>query len=72
MVGVAGYALVEVAMNARDFSSDGAHFELEQVQIEEALPALEEKLRSVTCLVDLAATTAAPSGGDKSGTCPVP
>jgi len=50
----------------------GARFELEQVQIEEALPALEEKHRSVTCLVDLAATTAAPSGGDKSGTGPVP
>lgn len=45
----------------------GARFELEQVQLEEALPALEAKHRSVTCLVDLAATMAAPSGDDKSG-----
>ena len=42
----------------------GARFELEQVQLEEALPALEAKHRSVTCLVDLAATMAAPA---KSG-----
>jgi hypothetical protein len=50
----------------------GARFDLEQVQIEEALPALEAKHRSVTCLVDLAATMAAPSGEDKSGVYRVP
>ena len=42
----------------------GQRFDLEAVELEEALPALETSHRRVTTLVDLAETMAAAAGAD--------